>query len=142
MFYHLCPKLLRSIAHARIYSVPKPSTLHPSPFHDIHQTPLLIPAHHILLHPAHRPEQPRPEHAKQRREQLPRIHKHAQDAELARELDKLVDLVEIVLRLDQIRGRRGVFPRHEVQDRDEGDARGEEGDEPDAEELVDGDVED
>lgn len=32
--------------------------------------------------------------------------------------------------------------RREVQDGDEVDARGEEGEEPDAEELVDGDVED
>lgn len=31
---------------------------------------------------------------------------------------------------------------HEMQHGDEGDARGEEGDEPDAEELGDGDVED
>lgn len=35
-----------------------------------------------------------------------------------------------------------MFPRHEVQDGDEGDVRGKEGDEPDAEELVYGDVED
>lgn len=61
---------------------------------------------------------------------------------MARKLDKLVDLVEIVLRFDQVRGWRGVFLRHEVQDRDEGDARGEEGDEPDAKELMYGDVED
>ena len=58
------------------------------------------PPHHILLHPTHRPKQSRPKHTQQRREQLPRVHDRAQDAELARELDELVDLVEVVLRFD------------------------------------------
>ncbi len=115
---------------------------HPSPLHHIRQTPLLIPAHHVLLHPAHRPKQPRPDDAQQRREQLRRIHKHTQYSKLAGEFDKLVDLVEIVLRLDQIRGGGSVFLRHEMQHGDEGDVRGEEGDEPDAENLGYGDVED
>ena len=114
----------------------------PSPLHHVHQTPLLITAHHILLHPADWPKKPRSNHAQQRRKQLPRIHKHTQYPKLARKLDKLIHLVEVVLRLYQVRSRRGVFPRHEVQDRDKGDAGREEGEEPDAEQLVDGDVKD
>lgn len=125
----------------------------PSPLHHLPQTPLLIPPHYILLHPTHRPPQPRPQHTQPRRDQLQRIHNNTQNTELARELDDLVDLVEIVLRADQICGwrrrRRVVFGvllllqlRHEMQDRDEGDVRGVEGEEPDAEELVEGDVED
>ena len=35
-----------------------------------------------------------------------------------------------------------MFLFDEMEDRDEGDGRGEEGDQPDAEDLVDGDVED
>ena len=115
--------------------------LRPSRFHHIPQTSLFIPSHHILLHPTHRPPQPRPNNTKQRSKQLRRVHKHTQNPKRARELDKFVDLVEVVLRLDQVGGRGGVFLGQEVQDRDEGDGEGEEGEEPDAEELVDGDVE-
>ena len=131
-----------------IYVAPKLAllsltTLIPSsPLHHIHQTPLLIPPNHILLHPTDRPEHPRPNHAKQRRKQLPRINHHTQNPKLRRKLHKFVHLVEIVLRLDQVRGWGRMFLRHEVQDGDEGDVRGEERDQPDAEDLVYGDVED
>lgn len=124
-----------------IYLSPKPSTSLSS-LDNVHQTPLLISAHHILLHPTHRPEQPRPNHAQQRSKQLPRIHHHTQYPKLAPKLHKLVHLVEVVLRFDQVCGwRSGVFLRHEMQNSDEGDVGREEGDEPDAEELVYGDVE-
>lgn len=83
-----------------------PPVLHSSSDH-IRQTPLLVTAHHILLHPAHRPEQPRPPDTQQRRQQLRGVHEHAQDAKRAHKLDKLVDLVEVVLRRDQIRGLGG-----------------------------------
>lgn len=114
---------------------------------NIPQTPLLVPPHHILLHPTHPPEQARAQHAPQRREHLPRIHRHAQQPQRAHKFHKLVHLVEVVLRLDQVLSsgaEGGGGDGDEAEDGDEGDGGGEEEggrEEPDAEELPDGDVE-
>ena len=122
--------------------------LHPAtafsflPFNRIHQRPLLVPTHHILLHPAYRPKRHRPQHTQARRHQLEPKHQHRQYPKLTHVLHKFIDLVQIVLGLYQIAGRVEVFLLGEVEDCDEGGARGEEGDEPDAENLVDGNVED
>lgn len=120
-------------------------TPHLSTLDNIPQTPLLVPPHHILLHPTHPPKQARPQHAPQRREHLPRIHRHAQHPQGTHKLDELVHLVEVVLRLDQVLGsgaEGGGGDGDEAEDGDEADMGGEEGrEEPDAEELPDGDVE-
>ena len=88
-------------------ALPRQETNYPlptthSPLNGINQTPLLIPPHHILLHPSNPPENPRPQHAKPRRKHLPRIQQHAQNPKLADEFDEFVHLIEVVLRCDEV----------------------------------------
>lgn len=111
------------------------------PLHHILQPPLQIPPYHILLHPTDGPTQHRAQHTRPRRQELPRKHQRGQYPELAHEFHKLIDLIQIVLGADEVPGRGVVFLLDEAEDGDEGGARAVVGDEPDCEELVDGDVE-
>lgn len=104
----------------------------------------MVPPKHVLLNPRDRPPDARSQHAQRRRQQLQHQHQAREDPKRAEELDQLAGLVEVVLVLDQIFGRARPAGTlwHEVQDGDEGNAGREEGKGPDAEELVEGDVQD
>lgn len=113
-----------------------------SPFHSIHQTPLPIAPHNILLDPTNRPPRHSPQHTKPRRHNLKPKHKKTHNPEYGKEFHEFIHLVEIVLGLYEVDRRILVFLFLQLEDGSEGDGGPEEGDEEDVEDLVDGDVED
>ena len=82
-------------------SVSFPPCAH-STFYDLSESPLLIAANHILLHPADWPEGYSSKHAKPRCDKLPHQDEKTQYAERTDKFDKFIDLVKIVLGLNEV----------------------------------------
>jgi hypothetical protein len=72
--------------------------------------PLILIGHDILLHPADGPVHEHAQDAKRRSHELPDQHTKPDDSQDAKELDKLIDLVQIFLFLNVVLGTPVIVP--------------------------------
>lgn len=116
-------------------------------FDSVHYRSLCVPSHNVLLDPTDRPQCDGSQHAKSRSNHLPRQHEQTQYTKLAAEFDPFIDLIEVILALNIVAiafvrvVRCRVGNGDELEDSRKMDACAIERDDPDAEELVEGDIE-